>query len=33
MPTLHFGEKSPKLPAEEFFLFKTAAIATGRLLL
>ena len=33
MTTKHPGEKSPKIPAEEFFLFKMAAIATDPLLL
>ena len=33
MPTYHPGEKSQKIPAEENFLFKMAAIAAGRLLL
>ena len=33
MPTKHPGEKSPKIPAEEIFLFKMAAIATDFLLL
>ena len=33
MPTKHPGEMSPKIPAEEKFLFKVAAIATDSLLL
>ena len=33
MPTKHPGEKSPKIPAEETFLFKMADIAADSLLL
>ena len=33
MPTQYPGEKSPKIPAEEIFLCKMAAIATNCLLL
>ena len=32
MLTKHPSEKSPKITAEEFFLFKMAAIATDSLL-
>ena len=33
MPTEYRGEKSPKIPVEETFLFKMAVIGIGRLLL
>ena len=32
-PTWYYGEKSKKIPVEEIFLFKMAAIATSCLLL
>ena len=33
MPTKHPGEKSPKIPVEEIFLFKMATIAQDSLLI